>query len=671
MNVDILFSIVGHKPPRLPLREERQTDGIEIVYNAKGIGHSAVCKEQEKREALLLEKLERLEKKLERKASYRRTKKREKALMMVKDLKYQMENSASGISYEQYLDELRKMRREAKEEKRRNRDLQLNTDPESIHNASRDDSSCMSEASCSTAHIESKVMKALQTLFDDPELADITDDEYMMDEHTADETASDLNTTSDTLLSIDALTVKVANNENEDDEVVMTFNESTALQEDSERDELEEDHKRWERTQPQDQKKWDQTLPETISLSENTSRSNKTTHTSITKRTSNRDETSIKKETLETIQSARSSPSSVRFKDVKPTVDEQVAQAKAILNNAKDLRNSFSLDSSSSVHSKNTDQTEPSKESSNEPEPKRKKVLPLPHRYSADAPIVNEKERYHLFLSHACPYSHRVIIIHALKRLQNIVSFSYVRCKWDPLPLWGDNTVSVNNETSFWSISKENHNDNDDAFESFKMHHYNQEISGSIRVPVLWDKKEHKVVSNRCTDMMKILNFEFNKWSKRSKLNLFPAGFKAENEDINKWIHNDLFIPIYKCGLSRSQREYNEAIQEVTNALDQVEVIVKKRGFLAGQKLTESDIRLFVLLLRFDEIYRLLFKTNTRMVEKMTGLMEFMRDIYNVKGIAETCDMEKIKSEFYGARGKAFIVPRGRFIELLAKSPSI
>ena len=115
----------------------------------------------------------------------------------------------------------------------------------------------------------------------------------------------------------------------------------------------------------------------------------------------------------------------------------------------------------------------------------------------------------------------------------------------------------------------------------------------------------------------------------------------------------------------------NEAIQEVTNALDQVEVIVKKRGFLAGQKLTESDIRLFVLLLRFDEIYRLLFKTNTRMVEKMTGLMEFMRDIYNVKGIAETCDMEKIKSEFYGARGKAFIVPRGRFIELLAKSPSI
>ncbi len=262
-----------------------------------------------------------------------------------------------------------------------------------------------------------------------------------------------------------------------------------------------------------------------------------------------------------------------------------------------------------------------------------------------------------------------------------------MRCKWDPIPLWGDSEgdgtststvdIDVNNETSFWSISKENYNDNDDAFESFKIHYLDQEMSTSnlgpisIRVPVLWDKKEKRVVCNRCTDMMRVLNFEFNMCSKRPKLNLFPAGFKRENEDIDKWIHEKLFIPIYKCGLCRSQSQYDEAIQQVTDGLDRAEQIVKKRGFLAGQKLTESDLRLFVLLLRFDEVYRILFKVNTRMVEKMTGLMDFMRDIYSVKGVVETCDMEKIKREFYGATATTFIVPRGRFVELLAVGDSI
>ena len=111
-NVDILFSVIGGgKPPVLPLREERHTGGVEVVYNAKGTGFSAVCREQKQREEMLLEKLNRLEMKLERKASYKRTKKRQKALEMVKDLKYQIEHSANGISYQTYINELRQMRR--------------------------------------------------------------------------------------------------------------------------------------------------------------------------------------------------------------------------------------------------------------------------------------------------------------------------------------------------------------------------------------------------------------------------------------------------------------------------------------------------------------------------------------------------------------------------------
>ncbi len=450
MNVDILFSIVGTKPPRLPLREERQTDGVEIVYNAAGTGRSAVCAEQRKREKLLLEKLSRLEKKLERKPSYKRTKKREKALQMVKDLKRQLEDDCeSGISYDQYLDELRKMRKEAKRAAKRlsmlqkqnqnqkQRDLQLDVIESANVNkngggnfgskgasVSMDESSCMSEASCSTVHIESKVMKALQTLFDDPELDDINDDDDdddddddhhnahfdidmlnmdNMDDRTADETTSDVNTTGESLLSVDCDSSTVKNSHTcntEKDESLLSYNNNeNELQEDEERDELEEDHKRWE----------EQTLPETIST-----KSRETTHTSKTKRTSNCDDNNDNgHRTLDTVQSGKSTPSTVRFKGVKPTVDDHLARAKALLNNAKDLQKSFSNDTDS-VASVAAAAAESIATANAHKEQTEREVIPSsspvsPQRHLLDAPIVNEKERYHLFLSHACPYSHRVV----------------------------------------------------------------------------------------------------------------------------------------------------------------------------------------------------------------------------------------------------------------------
>ncbi len=591
-NVDILFSVIGgSKPPTLPLREERQTDGVELVYNAKGTGHSAVCKEKMRREQTLLEKLNRLEQKLARKPSYKRTTKRQKALKMVRELKYQLEHSASGISYKRYLDELKQMRRALKSVR------------------ALDDSSHASENSGSTVNtgnIESKVMNAIEKILDDPDI-DI----------------DDLDTEAGSIARNDKADKSIKSS-TEDSSKSECNNESSAPKRE---DEVEKDECE------------DLFVPkplETILSTPNIK--------------------TFEKSALRRHASAPPKAPSVRFKDVKPTLDDRLAQAKALLNHAKGIQKSFSNESNTSIDKelvKNTNSNI------------------IRQTYSGGVSIVGEKGRYHLFVSHACSWSHRCLVVRALKRLQNVVSISYVDCVWAPQQLCkNDAAVDTDRDISFWLISGKNP-DYDPTFNSFKRHFLKSQ-EGKIRVPILWDKSQNKVVSKESTEIMKILNFEFNEWSRRPRLNLFPAGFKQENEKINQWLHEKLYLGIYRSGLATTQEQYDQAIHNVTGALDEADRIVRERGFLTGGKLTESDVRLFVVLLRFDEVYKVLFKVNSRAILHMPGLMEFCRDIYQVKGMKEVCNFDCIKREFYGAKGGIFIVPRGgKFISALSSTSSI
>ena len=605
-NVDILFSVVGgSKPPILPLREERQTDGVELVYNAKGTGHSAVCKEKKRREEMLLEKLDRLEQKLARKPSYKRTKKRQKALKMVRELKAQLENSASGISYKRYLDELKQMRKTLKAEK------------------SVDDASEVSQTSASTANIESKVMKALQTLLDDPELDLDHGSDSASDVHTADGSRT---AASDSSI---ALPTDSANE--------TTVNE-TAVDKDA------------------------TVSDENVYQNEELNGKDGTPNATLSSRNDHIERKKV---------STPSKSQGVRFKDVKPSVDDHLEKARALLNHAKIVQKSFSNESNQSINDDSMDEQPSNDESETKPKqsPQTDSIRQV---YSHDGKVVGDQGRYHLFVSHACSWSHRCLVVRALKRLQDIVSVSYVQCKWDPQPIWDDHTVkNTEKDSSFWVISNENP-DFDPVLNSFQRLYMANQEADSVRVPILWDKKEDKVISTESAQIMKILNFEFNQWSRRPKLNLFPAGFKQENENINRWLHEQLYLGIYRSGLATTQAQYDQAIQSVTKALDEANNIVKKRGFLAGHKLTESDVRLFVVLLRFDEVYRVLFKANTRIVANMPGLMEFMRDIYQVKGLKEICNLDCIKKEFYGAKGGTFIIPKGgTFMKALSNDSTI
>ena len=281
-----------------------------------------------------------------------------------------------------------------------------------------------------------------------------------------------------------------------------------------------------------------------------------------------------------------------------------------------------------------------------------------------------ESERFHLFVTHACPWSHRTLLVRSLKGLEGVIGVSYIKCSWKPQPLW-DTTIVANpdSDVSFWSIDKDNAVlDDDGVFKVFN-EIYLSETKSCIKVPVLWDKKMKRVVGNTSAEIMWMLNFDFNNWAKRPKVNLFPAGKKQECDQINRLIHGSLSVGVYQCGLATSQNQYDDAIRNLTETLETVDSIVRKRGFLGGSKLTASDVRLFSVLIRMDEIYRVLFHTNTRRISSMPGIMEYVKDIYHVKGVKDVCDINAMKKEYFSAmteKDRDFIIPRGGiFMKLL------
>ena len=693
-NVDIMYSIVGGKePPTLPLKGEFMTQGVELVLDARGVGEIVVNKEQKRREALLLEKLKRVEVKLENKRSYKRTKKKDEALATVRDLRWKLENSASGITYAMYLDELRRLRslkKSAKNSSRKSIALEKTIDSkgaldktidckgalekaidstealEKTIDSVNDSFSCTSNLLtnaniCSdTDYIEHQLMAALEVLddsasflhFSDGESLDFTNDTHD-DSLLSEGTVRTLEIT-DQSLEISFGDEFRSERENASDSLAGGGIEHT-IDEYSKNDFEHSD----EATQSSLWSKFGDSSRVSISSHTNYTSTSSTTAliNNMTKKGSREYPTPEhpKPEGLDDPDtSIFKSPgsSNVRFKDIKPMTGDTLARARALIENARIIQRNFSADSNSSS-------IKPSESYDN-----KKAVWVLDQAYTPD------KGRYHLFVSNACPWSHRTLVVRTLKGLEDVISFTTLDCSWEPQPLWNTNAVSNPNEdVSFWSINPTSEN-KDETYKVFKKMYIDKQKS-STRVPVLWDKISKKVVSNSSSDIMRMLNFDFNKWARRPKLNLFPAAKKTESDEINRWLHRDISVGVYRCGLATSQFKYDEAASILTEALDKANELVSKRGFLIGEKLTESDVRLFVTLVRFDEIYRVLFKTNTRSIASTPGLLEYVRDIYNVKGIKDVCDISAMKAEYFGARAKGdYIIPRGNgFAELLKVEP--
>lgn len=192
---------------------------------------------------------------------------------------------------------------------------------------------------------------------------------------------------------------------------------------------------------------------------------------------------------------------------------------------------------------------------------------------------------------------------------------------------------------------------------------------GKYTVPILWDKKLNTIVNNESSEIIRMLNSEFNDFSKFPDLDLYPQEKRAQIDEVNEWVYPTINNGVYRCGFAQSQAAYDEAIDQLTESFDRVEDILSKQRYISGSQFTEADIRLFVTLLRFDEVYAVYFKTNTRSVRESPAILNYMREVYQKPGIAETCNMEQIKQHYFcshASLNRYSIIPKGKdFISML------
>jgi len=199
-----------------------------------------------------------------------------------------------------------------------------------------------------------------------------------------------------------------------------------------------------------------------------------------------------------------------------------------------------------------------------------------------------------------------------------------------------------------------------------------KDTNGKYTVPILWDKKQNTIVSNESADIIRMLNAEFNEYAKNPGLDTYPEDMRDAIDKVNDWVYPTINNGVYRCGFAKTQAAYDTAIDELTDSFDRIDKILQKQRFIAGDRFTEADIRLFVTLVRFDEVYTVYFKTSTRSVAHTPSILNYVREIYQMSGVKTTVNMEQIKAHYYCSHpilNPYSIVPRGsNFVKLLEES---
>jgi len=268
-----------------------------------------------------------------------------------------------------------------------------------------------------------------------------------------------------------------------------------------------------------------------------------------------------------------------------------------------------------------------------------------------------EPNRYHLYVSLACPWAHRTIIYRKLKGLEGMISMSVVNAfmgdeGWTFAPGEGVVADPILNATNVHEIYTAAQAD----------------YTGRVTVPILWDKKTHTIVSNESPEIIRMFNSAFD------DVGAIPGDFSppellAEIDELNEFIYPTINNGVYRAGFATTQEAYDEAVVEVFNALDTLEARLENRRYLTGNTITEADWRLFTTLVRFDAVYVGHFKCNLRRIVDYPNIWAYLRDLYQVPGIEETVAMDYIKAHYYGSHetiNPTRILPVGPYIDFNA-----
>ncbi len=248
-----------------------------------------------------------------------------------------------------------------------------------------------------------------------------------------------------------------------------------------------------------------------------------------------------------------------------------------------------------------------------------------------------ERDRYHLYVSLACPWAHRTLIFRKLKKLESVISVSVTvallgKKGWE-FGAEPEATLDTINGKSVLA----------DIYVLADPHY-----SGRASVPVLWDKKQRTIVNNESSEIIRMLNSAFNAFTD-VRTDYYPLELRGEIDRINDLVYETVNNGVYRSGFSTTQGAYEEAARAVFATLDQLEARLSRQRYLVGRQVTEADWRLFTTLVRFDAVYYSHFKCNVRRIIDYPNLWNYLRDLYQTPGVAETVSLDHIKRHYYGS----------------------
>lgn len=241
-----------------------------------------------------------------------------------------------------------------------------------------------------------------------------------------------------------------------------------------------------------------------------------------------------------------------------------------------------------------------------------------------------EKGRYCLYVGLSCPWAHRTLILRTLKGLEDVIEVWIVF----PSPTQGGWVMKEASEgchslRQLYNLAQSGY-------------------KGRCTVPVLWDQKTKTIVNNESAEIIMMLNSQFNEFAHNPSLNLYPDHLKEKIDQWNEQIYHTVNNGVYRCGFAQTQSAYEDACRQLFTTLDEIEQVLSNNRYLCGECLTLADIRLFTTLIRFDVAYYGLFKCSLQRIADYENLSRYMKELCQLKGVAETCNMDIVLQDYYG-----------------------
>jgi putative glutathione S-transferase len=269
---------------------------------------------------------------------------------------------------------------------------------------------------------------------------------------------------------------------------------------------------------------------------------------------------------------------------------------------------------------------------------------------SGEGGFAAEPGRYHLYVAHACPWAYRTTLFRKLKKLEGAISITIAA------PLYGERSWRFSEEPG---CIPDTANGKKELWEVYLL--ADPKYSGRVTVPVLWDKQRRTIVNNESSEIIRMLNSAFNAYTE-DRADYYPESLRTEIDRINDVVYTTVNNGVYRSGFAVAQEAYEEACRALFETLDMLDQRLSRQRWLVGNQITEADWRLFSTMIRFDAVYHYHFKCNLKRIIDYPNLSNYVRDLYQQPGVAETVNMDHIKRHYYGSQRRVNptgIVPLG------------